>query len=336
MKNTKISWAHHTFNPWWGCEKVSPACDFCYAEAFSKRVGKKVWGKDAPRRAASDSYWMEPFNWDYEAQRAKTRHRVFCASMADVFEARTDLDPLRERLWQTIGSTPFLDWLLLTKRPENILQMTPGHFWGPKDPIRNVWVGTTVENQRRADERLPFLARVRAAVRFVSAEPLLGPLDLTGYFPKPMYHCGACGHEFMRPEHPACGTFKNTPTSYFMGIDWVVAGGESGPHARPTNPLWVRALRDQCKEREIPFHFKQWGEWAPHGGEPVKLTSLALFNKSENGDQPILLKDLAPDRREDWSEWQTPDDIFVTRMGKKKSGRLLDGVLHDAFPEVAR
>ena len=125
MKNSRISWTHHSFNPWWGCVKVSPACEHCYAESTAKWRGHNVWGKDAPRRFLSESYWRQPFVWDHEAQMAKVRHRVFCASMADVFEERAELYSWREKLWNTIGSTPFLDWLLLTKRPENIRRMIP-------------------------------------------------------------------------------------------------------------------------------------------------------------------------------------------------------------------
>jgi protein gp37 len=147
--------------------------------------------------------------------------------MADVFEDRRELDEPRERLWNLIGETPHLDWLLLTKRPQNVTALTR---WGRKWPD-NVWLGATIENQKVADERMDDLAAVPARVRFVSAEPLLGPLDLS----------------------PWLGS----------KVHWVITGGESGGKARPPNPTWFRSLRDQCREAGAAFHFKQWGEWVP-------------------------------------------------------------------------
>ncbi|WP_211325675.1 phage Gp37/Gp68 family protein [Roseimicrobium gellanilyticum] len=232
MKDTKIEWAHHTFNPWWGCRKVSPACLHCYAETFAKRVGQPVWGSRAPRRFFGDAHWNEPLKWNEEAKANGVRRRVFCASMADVFENRTDLNPWRERLWALIEATPWLDWLLLTKRPENIESMVPwkNGSWPP-----NVWLGTTVESQEYAEQRLPHLLKHAAAVRFLSCEPLLGPVDLSAWFQKPELY----------------------------PIDWVIVGGESGHHSRPMYPQWAQDLLHQCVAAKVPFHFKQWGDWKP-------------------------------------------------------------------------
>jgi len=130
-KNSSIEWTHHTFNPWWGCTKVSPACDHCYAETWAKRVGQAVWGKESPRRFFSDKHWTEPIRWNADAVADGERRRVFCASMADVFESRAELNPWRIRLWELIEATPMLDWLLLTKRPQNIGKMVP---WEKKWP----------------------------------------------------------------------------------------------------------------------------------------------------------------------------------------------------------
>lgn len=121
-KDSGIEWTHHTFNPWWGCVRLSPACAHCYAETWARRVGMDLWGGDAPRRFFSENHWREPLRWNSEAQRLGVRARVFCASMADVFEPRTDLDPWRERLWGLIEKTSHLDWLLLTKQPGHIKQ----------------------------------------------------------------------------------------------------------------------------------------------------------------------------------------------------------------------
>jgi protein gp37 len=150
-KNSHIEWTHHTFNPWWGCAKVSPACQHCYAEAWAKRVGARVWGAKAPRRFFGNDHWNEPLKWNSEAKKNRIRYRVFCASMADVFEDRIDLDLWRARLWDLIDATPYLDWLLLTKRPESVEKLSR---WGAVWPA-NVWLGTTVENQECAEKRLP-------------------------------------------------------------------------------------------------------------------------------------------------------------------------------------
>lgn len=230
-KNSHIEWTHHTFNPWWGCTKISPACKHCYAETWAKRVGENVWGHDSERRFFSDKHWDEPLIWNAEATRTGNRKRVFCASMADVFERRSILNPHRERLWKLIVATPELDWLLLTKRPQNIKQMVP---WDEEWP-QNVWLGTTVESQPYAQERLPHLMMHNAKVRFLSCEPLLGALDLSAW----------------------------TGDKSDRKLDWVIAGGESSSAARPTHPEWLRDLRDFCKTNNIAFHFKQWGHWIP-------------------------------------------------------------------------
>ena len=212
---------------------MSPGCKNCYAEAWAKRVGEKVWGAKQDRRFFTEKHWNEPLKWNADAQSEKDRKRVFCASMADVFELRSDLDEWREKLWELIDETPWLDWLLLTKRPQNIEKKIP---W-TKDWPNNVWIGTTVEDQKRADERLPILLKFPAKRRFLSCEPLLGPVDLSAWTchrPKKL-------HE----------------------IDWVIAGGESGANARAMLPGWARKLRDECQQSGIPFHFKQWGHWTP-------------------------------------------------------------------------
>ena len=235
--DSKIEWTDHTFNPWWGCTKVSPACDHCYAETWAKRTGHAVWGAKTERRHLSDSHWRQPGRWDAAAQQAGTRARVFCASMGDVFEWGASLSKLRARLWDLIERTPNLDWLLLTKRPHLVTRLAP---WRDDWPD-NVWLGTTAETQRFLDQRARHLREIPARIRFLSCEPLLGELRLD---------------EFR--EH----------------LDWVIAGGESGGGSRPTNPDWFRSIRDQCQAFDIAFHFKQWGDWAPISGAsglPVRV-----------------------------------------------------------------
>lgn len=265
-KNSRIEWTDHTFNPWWGCVKVSAACKHCYAEAWAKRVGSKVWGPKSSRRFFGESHWAEPLRWNRVAETAGERHRVFCASMADVFEDRRDLDPWRARLVKLIEATPHLDWLLLTKRPAEVPALAP---WGDNWPD-NVWLGTTVENPREAERRIPALLSVPAQVRFLSCEPLLGSLNLSRWLT------------------------SGGP------IHWIIAGGESGPRARPMNPNWARALRDQCIAADVPFHFKQWGNYAP----------------AEEGHVVAHVVGGVP----------------LARMEKKAAGRQLDGRTWDGLP----
>ena len=237
MENSNIEWTDHTFNPWMGCTKVSDGCKNCYAETLmDKRYGKVKWGPQGQRVRTSAANWKKPLKWDREAAAAGKRARVFCASLADVFEDKPDqrdeMDKWRTELFQLIQDTPNLDWLLLTKRPENVMEMVGNVPWYYGLP--NVWIGTSVENQEQADKRIPALVSIPAAVRFLSMEPLLGPIDL-----------------------------DLSGSNYGIhGIDWVIVGGESGPNARPMHPDWARGIRNQCQEAGVPFFFKQWGEWA--------------------------------------------------------------------------
>lgn len=261
-KNSAIEWTHHTFNPWWGCAKVSPACRNCYAERWSKRLGSSYWGPSADRRFFGEKHWREPLNWNKQAEKSKTRKRVFCASMADVFEDRKDLNEWRTKLWNLVVETKWLDWLILTKRTENIDKMVP---WQSEWPD-NVWMGTTVENQEIAAEKIPYLIEQPAKVRFISCEPLLGSVDIKSWL---------------------CN--KNEKKRANNCIDWVIVGGESGPFARPTHPDWVRCIRDQCIKSKVPFHFKQWGSWQP-SDESCKQTSKIVKLNSNSGESITLVK----------------------------------------------
>lgn len=231
-ENTKIEWADHTFNPWVGCTKISPACDHCYAESWAKRAGSpELWKGERRRTTAAN--WEKPRKWNYNNPRAVENwrpQRVFCASLADVFDNQVP-EQWRLDLWDLIETTPRLDWLLLTKRPQNIEAMRVP-YWVPK--LQNVWLGTTIESRNIGASRAWQLAQCAAPRRFWSAEPLLEDLgDLT-----PL-----CLRDIAPDGRPA--------------VDWVIVGGESGPGRRPFNPDWARSIRDQCAAARVPFFMKQ-------------------------------------------------------------------------------
>jgi len=283
-KESKIEWTHHTFNPWWGCIRVSPACKHCYADTWAKRLGADLWSAKSERRFFTDAHWNEPIKWNREAVTQGVRRRVFCASMADVFENRRELDLHRERLWRLIEVTPQLDWLLLTKRIEHVRMLAP---WKARWPA-NIWLGTSTENQRWFEKRVHHLLEHDAAVRFVSAEPLLGSMDMS---------------QWLQPVG-----------SSIRGINWVIAGGESGPKSRLMNPLWPERLRDQCLVADVPFHFKQWGHWAPEQliEETVAARAESMEVRGAGGSR-----------------------IRMVKVGKVKAGRILDGSTWDQFPVQA-
>ena len=250
-ENSKIEWTHHTFNPWEGCQKVGPGCDNCYAEARDLRfTGGAHWGPGALRRRTSKANRDKPIFWNRKAMNAGERHRVFCASLADVFDNHTSILPeWRDDLWAMIRQTSHLDWMLLTKRPGNISKMLPPDW---EDGYPNVWLGCTIVNQDEADRDIPKLLSVPSKVHFLSMEPLLGPVSLRWLAAWP-------------ENTPTTAMSPSGATSDLDGlrrIDLVIVGGESGPNARPMHPDWARSLRDQCVAAGVAFHFKQWGEWA--------------------------------------------------------------------------
>lgn len=304
-ETSAIEWTDSTFNPWIGCTKISPACDHCYAEALmDTRHHRVTWGGERSRTSAAN--WNNPLRWQRAADvfmgAYGRRRRVFCSSLADVFDNQVPTE-WRDDLWALIRDTPDLDWQLLTKRPQNIGKMLPS-FW---DEVKgHVWLGTTVEDQKRADLNIPHLIQHDAAVRFVSCEPLLGPIYLAVHMP------------------------LGGDMSY--GINWVIAGGESGHEARPSHPDWFRLLREQCDNCAVPFLFKQWGEWAP--GEcatrsPTKTEQAATFY-DEDWTNPGWSFETITVRQS--QEMHRDDEPDVWRLGKKQAGRSLDGVEHNGFP----
>lgn len=349
-ENTKIEWADHTFNPWIGCTKMSLGCDGCYAEArMDKRLHIVQWGPHAERKRTSKSNWKDPVKWNANAAAFMAEHgrrqRVFCASLADVFDNQVD-PAWRVDLFQLIADTPNLDWLLLTKRIGNATKMlddaalhiSRGSFGWDVDGqpmLGNVWLGATVVNQEEADRDIPKLLAVPARVRFLSIEPMLGPVDLT------FYHdwlgrsvggmwCPDCPEDGVGidpAEHRGC-LGEVVDAAPYEGIDWVICGGESGPGARPMHPDWARSLRDQCAKAGVPFMFKQWGEWEVasiangHRDSDMSRNSAHWVDVDGSMHKPSSLDLVNP--------------YAMVKVGKKKAGRLLDGIEHNGFPMASR
>lgn len=311
---TEIAWCDSTFNPWIGCTKISPGCDHCYAERdMDTRRHVAKWGAGNPRKRTTAQYWQQPLHWNVQrfvecgncgargvsmskvadicdacasTDARQVNRRVFCASLADVFD--NDVDPQwRIDLLELIAKCGNLDWLLLTKRIGNahemldaaLGEMSHGLTRWEDAPWPHVWIGATIVNQAEADRDIPKLLNVPARVKFVSVEPMLGPISLWRHL----------------------RSFPNDGN----GIDWVIAGGESGPRARAMKPSWPRSLRDQCAEFKTPFLFKQWGEFRP-----------------ADERNPIFASSCVS-----WADGES-----VCRFGKKIAGRELDRKTHNAFP----
>lgn len=319
--NSAIEWTDHTFNPWIGCQKVSPGCDHCYAEAMmDHRLGRVEWGPHGERRRTSVANWRKPLQWAKAAN--GTRPKVFCASLADVFDNQVPA-AWRRDLFDLIWATPELDWLLLTKRPENIAKMLPGaigevELW----PWRNVWLGVSAERQEEADQRIPHLLATPAEVRFVSAEPLLGRINFTRIATHGGWYDALKGWRDVRTSPAPEGI-----------VDWIIAGGESGKSARPTHPDWVRSIRDQCQASGTAFFFKQWGEWAP--GDAFGLVQDGAVYDRRGHVRDWLRRYVVCEDRADRLTAHTftkHGTNLVYRVGKHRAGRLLDGREWKEFP----
>lgn len=308
---TAIEWTDATFNPWIGCTKISPACDHCYAEALmDTRHGRVKWGGERSRTSAGN--WQLPRRWQKQATAFFAEHgrrqRVFCSSLADVFDNQVPTE-WRDDLWALIRDTPNLDWQLLTKRPMNIAKMLPAYWNEVKG---HVWLGTTVEDQQRADTNIPHLLRHDCAVPFISAEPLLGSVDLWRY---------------LDPLH----LFRHR-------LGWVIAGGESGHRARPSHPNWFRSLRDQCAAAGVPFLFKQWGGYVPRFPQYAEEFGIDEGDMLAAGRpypaEGVLYHDGYFYDGQSHQPHPGAGAYWVEHVGKKHAGRLLDGVEHSGFPEV--
>lgn len=292
-KNTKIEWCDHSFSSWWGCTRVSPGCAHCYAAELGNRFGVK-WGSGEPRRLSSEKVWAGPVAWNKSAQQSGKRIRVFCGSMMDWADEEAPAGA-RTRLWSLIRNTKSIDWLMLTKRPENVPDLLPHDWRGGWD---HVHLGFTAENQLNYDRRIAIMESIPAVRRFISCEPLLGSIQL------------GLENWIRRGK-----------------IHQVIVGGESGREARPMHPAWARSLRDQCVAAGVPFHFKQWGEWTP--GENV------TDQYGERGGKYPTKHPWDGGWTDCDDDWMTEQDHgpILYRVGKKKAGRLLDGQEWNQFPQ---
>ena len=300
-EHSTIEWTDHTWSPWIGCTKVSPACDGCYAEhLMDTRMGRVEWGPHGERSRTSASYWRKPLAWDREAKAAGKPLSVF-PSLCDPFDNRTD--PAVRRAWfDLMRATPNLLWLLLTKRPQNAVEMSEAAGGLPG----NAALGATCEDQKRTNTNVPALLVAKqtlgAKIAFLSCEPLLGPIELTSI--STMWFRGAEVLNGLTGE--LAGMFGDPCGTRLPGLDWIITGGETdqGQHrARPTNPQWFRDIRDQCAAAGVPYLHKQNGEW------------VSVSEVEGPGEIHTF-----------------PDGRNVRRIGKRKAGRTIDGETHDGFP----
>jgi protein gp37 len=327
--STTIEWTNEVWNPTTGCNKVSRGCKNCYAEKMHKRLqGMKMPGYHRnflegayPNPAALN----RPLKW-------KRPKKVFLDSMSDLFHHNIPFEYV-DKVFAVMALTPQHIYQILTKRPERMAEyMTSSptqrierhlltihqtiplnqrvHGYGkPRWPLPNVWLGTSVENQAAADERIPHLLKCPAAVRFLSCEPLVGPVNFA-----------SVPEEIDEDARFAKRTLH--------GIHWVIVGGESGSKATPMHPDWARSLRDQCEQADVLFFFKQWGEYAPLSKQHLKLThsmfpdgSTIAWGSSESKD---LIKAMSSQDYDTLSAY--------SKVGKHHSGRLLDGKEHNEYP----
>jgi protein gp37 len=332
MAETTIEWADYTFNPWEGCSKISPECENCYAAIRAHRLKTVKWGPEGTRRITKD--WKKPRRWNqiaklaaemWEAVKDDPKYqgkvtytgplRVFCASLADVFEDRPEVEAARVRLFHLISETRNLEWLLLTKRPENIRRFHGSagvaRSW-PENFPGNVRLGVSCGNRKNGLPRVEILRGIPGVSRFLSCEPLLEDLGEIN----------------------------------LQGINWVIAGGESQAGARPSHPQWFRNLRDQCAAAGVPFLFKQWGEWMPFsemadGDEFYRSRRLAKEGENQHTLDDVYGRDctvptlqLQFDAQRGYQSIDGQHTMQMFRAGKKAAGRLLDGIEWNQFPEA--
>ncbi|PND22893.1 hypothetical protein CN934_03565 [Ensifer sp. MMN_5] len=369
---TKIEWTDATWNPITGCAVVSPGCTNCYAMKLAgTRLKNHPSRKGLTKDTKAGPVWTgevrlnrqfldQPLRWT-------SPRMIFVCAHGDLFAAGVDQVWI-DHVFAVMALAPQHTFQVLTKRPERMREYMlgmssrrsfiagygalarggnlPDHYETAYEalakPLPNVWLGVSVEDQKRADERIPILLDTPAAIRWISAEPLLGPLDLTCIH-QPNAGSGPWWFDALTTDRmgwfhdeAATNPTDEDPLAFsgYSRLDWVVAGGESGPGARPMHPDWARSLRDQCAAAGVPFLFKQWGEWAPQVG--------AVDGWTIPDDPEISRRDHRDWEDDRWGDPYRPmwcddlDDDTVSRVGKRYAGRLLDGIEHNGFPEVRR
>jgi protein gp37 len=309
MSKSKIEWTDRVWNPVTGCTKISPGCDNCYAERMAHRLAHIEGsgygtGVDSPNPEGAFNVKLRPERIE-QPLRWKKPSKIFVCSMGDLFHDKVPFNFINDCFFEMEKASQHI-FLVLTKRPKRMAKFF-GRVHDINWPYKNVWLGVTAENQQMANERIPILLQIPAVVRFVSVEPMLGPVNLMGIpFDRhtTMNVLEGCGISTKSP----C---QSIPNAWCNKLDWVICGGESGPGARPMHPDWARGLRDQCQAAGVPFFFKQWGEWA----YPNQMPDDTYMNIEQFGNG-VGISD-AP-----------------LKVGKKRAGRLLDGRTWDEFPLV--
>lgn len=297
---TKIEWATGVWDPVTGCTKISEGCRNCYAERMAKRLRERCgYPADEPSRVTlHPERFEQPTHW-------KKPRVVFVSSMGDLFHEDVP-DEFIDRVFSQMTAATRHVFLVLTKRPERMRNIMLRY----KRNVSNVWLGVSVEDQKTADERIPILLSTPAQHLFISVEPMLGPVDLQNYIGFLGYeHCSGCVEGY--DGEPDC------PGHPVDGAEWVICGGESGPGARPMNPVWVRNLRDQCRDAEVPFFFKQWGEWAA-------LSQTQRESYPRDPEEHLALS------RNPFHGFE--DGVYVYRVGRRRAGALLDGEVIQEWP----
>jgi protein gp37 len=342
MGLTNIEYARYTFSPWRGCAAVSPGCRNCFARHHMERWGHDdLWHRLGPRQLAAENYWKNPPRWNEQARQEGERPRILCGTLCDVFETHPGITEARKRLFGLVEETPWLIWMLFTKRPEEVPGMVP---WGDTWPD-NAWLITSVEDQVRADERIPLLLATEAPVKGLSVEPLIEPVTLpffTGY--------GNCACGYGPPSYLHDPRRHPEPGPAWGNLDWVIVGGESGRgQVRPMHPAWVRSLLAQTQRAGAAFWLKQWGEWGPAPWRVGQLPGETAREYAARARaacathsfpawahtrhlQPVLAthKAWSPEREE-----LPPGLEPVRRWGKIKAGHLLDGQAWTQLPPAA-
>ncbi len=335
MAETSIEWCDSVWNPTTGCDKVSPGCDNCYALTMAKRLqamGQAKYRNDGDPRTSGPGFGLTmhedalslPLRW-------RKPRSIFVNSMSDLFHPKVS-DEFIARVFRVMSAARQHTFLVLTKRAARMQTLLASDRFDAPVFLRNVRLGVSVENQEQADARIPRLRRAPAVVRWLSCEPLLGPLDLSRHW---------VGAPQWGPEYPE----PTSPTGLLVQdlvpgptIDWVVAGGESGPAARPMHPAWPRSLRDQCVAAGVPFFFKQHGAWQPGSamaGQRGEDHVIVFDGRHEPATPEHFDGKTGLARARSFHEPGTDQACMVSRVGKKAAGRELDGRTWDEFPGIA-